>query len=112
VASGFCQAAPHALRNPCRNVCARLVSTLSSFFKCLPEDSHPAATAVLVVGGGVELTMGHMADAELDEVSTAVGLFIHFASDPLARERLCAGEVPDQILKWMAKVLPQVRGVG
>jgi hypothetical protein len=81
---------------------------LSRFFTALSEDARPAAMAVLVEGGVVELSTSHMAEAGFDDLLYAPAWFNRFLDDPLARERLSGAQVVDQMMTWFVKVLPQV----
>ncbi len=109
LAAGFCQAAVHILRKPGKRMHTRLFGMLMSFLPCLTPRNAPAAMAVLVPGGIVELTMGHMGEAGQNELMAGLTLFKNLSEDPGARERLCMPGMVDQLASWIAKWLREVR---
>jgi hypothetical protein len=110
--AGLCWAACQALTNPFPEVRTRLLAMLCTFLDALRDDARPAALAGLVAKCAVELTTSHMAVAGLDDLPYAVALIKHFVDDPVARGRLSDGDAQDQMMKWIGKVLPEVRDGG
>jgi hypothetical protein len=84
---------------------------LISVMPCLSDQNLSAAMSVLVPGGFVELTMGHMAKAGPGEFLGGFTLFDYFTNDPGARERLCKPEMVDQLTPWVVKWLKEVRPI-
>jgi hypothetical protein len=89
----------------------QMLVNLMSFILCLSGQDLLTALAVLVPGGIVEITMGQMANAEKGEMLVGVTLFRYLAKEPGAWERLCKPGMVDQLIKWIAKWLPQVRAL-
>ncbi len=110
-AAGLCQAAVEALRKQNRDVGDKVLAMFSTFFTSLSKGSHSAAMAVLVEGGAVELTVGHMTGAGLDIPVCLLQVYLYYIHDPGARDRMCAPGVKDQLMKWFGKWLPKVRRV-
>jgi hypothetical protein len=81
---------------------------LMSFMPCLTDQNAPAAMAVLVPGGIVELKMGHMAKAGQGEDIAGLTLFKYLSKQPSARERLCKPAIVDQLTEWITKWLREV----
>jgi hypothetical protein len=54
--------------------------------------------------------MAHMADAEADEVRCAIGLFEHIVRHPDGRDELERPIMMDQLIRWIARWLLEVRG--
>ncbi len=86
----------------------QILGNLMSFIMCLSAEKFPAAMAVLVPGGIVELTMGQMAKAGQSELLVGLTLFKYLSMDPAAQERLCKPGMVDQLTGWIAKWLPEV----
>ncbi len=110
MAAGLCQAALQALRRQITTVSGRTLALLHTFFKGLSSKSQSSAMTVLVAGDVVELAMAHLADAGSDNIQCGVHMLEHFRADSRGRERLCAPRVVDQLMKWIAKWLAEVRG--
>jgi hypothetical protein len=97
------------MRKQMTSVSGRVLTMLYVFFETLCKDSHPAAMAVLVEGGAVELTVGHVAEAGLDIPRLGLEMFCLYVKDPAARDRMSAPQVVNQLIQWIAKWLPEVR---
>jgi hypothetical protein len=108
--AGLCQAAAEGLRKQNRDVSWTVLAMLFTFFECLSTQSCPVAMAVLVEGGAVELTVGHMTEAGLDIQDSGVQMCAHYFSDPRAVERMCAPGMVDRLMKWVPTWLAEVRG--
>ncbi len=81
---------------------------LVTFIKSLPRDSFHAAIATVVAADVVELTMGHMGDAGQDELICGIKFVELFLTDHDGQERLSMPETREQLMKWLAKWLPEV----
>jgi hypothetical protein len=86
-----------------------MLDLLFTFLQCPSAQSYPAAMAVLLEGGAVELTVGHMTEAGLDIPGFGIEMFHHFLKDPPGRNRVSAPGVVSPLMKWTAEWLPKVR---
>jgi hypothetical protein len=108
-AAGLCEAFLGILRKGDKAMHTQILGNLTSFILCLTDRNFPAAMAILVPGGIVELTMGQMAKAGQGQLLVGLTLFKYLSKDPAAQERLSKPGMVDQLTKWIAKWLPQVR---
>jgi hypothetical protein len=103
--AGLCKAILPALKCHIKGTQTSMFNMLSYFAMFLSDDSAPAALAVLLNGGVLELTMAHMANAGPEEVQAAQVLFIWFSNHPFGLERMSKKGMVDQLTQWVAKWL-------
>ncbi len=107
--AGLCKAVLPALKSQIKGTHGSMTEMLYHFIKALPPKSLAPALTVLLNGGLLELTMGHIANAGPDEIQYAVGLFGFMARHPFAQEDLAKKAMLEQLTQWVAKWLVEVR---
>jgi hypothetical protein len=88
-----------------------VLAMLCNFLKLLPDRDMNATAVELVEGNAVELIVGHLAKGGEDPRGASVFLLELFASIPQGQERMGAHGVVEQLMKWLAPVLREVRNV-
>ncbi len=108
----MCKAILPALKCQIKGTQASMYDMLFHFTMYLSAaKSAPAALEVLLNGGALELTMGHMANAGPDEVEAAVGLLTQFSRHPFGHERMSKKGMLDQLIHCFAKWSFEVRSM-
>jgi hypothetical protein len=108
-AAGLCQAAVQALKKQDKDVTGKVLAMLFVFFECLSIQSRPAAMAMLVEAGAVEITVGHIIEAGLDIPRSGLEMCVSYMNNPGALDRMCAPGMVEQLMTWFATRLPVVR---
>jgi hypothetical protein len=109
MAAGLCQAAVEALSKGISGTHGKMFHMLGTFFAILSDDLHPAAMAVLVDGGVLELAVSRMAEGLADTAEKEIAILIVFLGDPLSRERMCTPKLVDPLTRGISKWLFKVR---
>jgi hypothetical protein len=86
----------------------RILCILVLFLPCISHRFYSAAMSVLVAGGVVEFARGYFAKAGEDMLFCGLALLKYLMKEQQVMERLCAPEIVDQLLTWIAQWLQKV----
>jgi hypothetical protein len=109
--AGLCRAAVQAYKTQPESLHGKLQRILVHFFRHLSDHFRLAAMAVLVAGGVVERVVQHMVKEGPDVAGNGLQLMLLFMDNAAGRKRMCAGGIPDQLVKGIARWLFKVRDV-
>jgi hypothetical protein len=88
-----------------------IVNVLFGFTNCSSE-SIDAALTEMAEGDVVEMIVRHLSETGGDAEGAGAKLLLLFVVSPACKERVCAPDVADQIVKWSAEALQKVRLLG
>jgi hypothetical protein len=108
-AAGLCKALLQALQLDIRGTHRSMFDMLSKFVRCLSgSGSYILGMTAMSNSGVVELVAAHLVHAHVEETICGVVLCSEFLGE-WGRDRLAALGTVDQVMKWVARCLVEVR---
>jgi hypothetical protein len=109
--AGLCGASLRAFKFKNDLLHTFVLEMLIRFLDNLSEESQETASAVLVAGNIVELTLEHMVKTGGDVSSSVVLLLSRFWLISDGQQRMCTQGLTEQLLQWIAERLQMVGNV-